>query len=73
MAIEYTNRQVLNTPIDADYIETWLGKLQKVAKSSITQAKSKAKHPPMPYLGAVLALTRIVYFALDALDRLPPP
>ena len=52
---------------------TWLSKLLKAAKSSITLAKSKAKCPPMPYLGAVLALTRLVYYALDALDSLPPP
>ena len=73
VAIEYTNRQVLNTPLDMDYIGSWLRKLLKAAKSSITLAKSKAKRPPMPYLGAILALTKIVYYALDALDMLPPP
>lgn len=50
-----------------------MGKLQKATKSNITQAKSKAKQPPMPYLEEVFALMRIVYYALDALEMLPPP
>ncbi|KAI5079969.1 hypothetical protein GOP47_0005448 [Adiantum capillus-veneris] len=73
VAIEFTNRQVHNTPLNVEYIGTWLENIQKVEKSSITQAKSKAKLPLMPYLGAMLALTRIVYCALDRMDLLPPP
>lgn len=73
VAIEYTNRQMLNTPLNTDYVGMWIWNLHRAAKSNITLAKTKAKCPQRPYLGAVLALTRIVYCALDCLDRLPPP
>ena len=73
VVIEFTNRQVLNTPINVDYVSMWLWNLKRAAKSNITLAKTTAKRPPKPYLGAVLALTRIVYYALNCMDELPRP
>ena len=49
------------------------GILKRAAKSNITLAKTTAKRPPKPYLGAVLALTRIIYYALDCINDLPRP
>lgn len=74
ITIEYTLRQVNHTPINKDYVASWLQKVQKVAKSNITLARSIAKCPPNPYLGVVLFFTHIAYCALvDALDQLPAP
>ena len=73
VAIEFTNRQVLNTPINFDYVSMWLWNLKRAAKSNIKMAKTTAKRPSKPYLGAVLALTRIVYYALDRMGELPRP
>lgn len=73
IAIEYTRRQVNRSPVDFEYTGSWIEKLQKAAKSMITQSKSMAKRQMKPYLGAVLALTRIVYYALGCINELPKP
>lgn len=64
---------MLNTLLNKDYVRSWLSKIQRAKKSNITMVKRKAKHPPKPYLGVVLILLKIVYYALDKLDELPPP
>ena len=73
VAIEFTNRHMLHTPLNFDYVSMWLWNLKRAAKSNITLAKTTAKRPPKPYLGAVLALTRIIYYALDRINDLPRP
>ena len=49
IAIEYTNRFVLNADLRKDFMGALLQKLQRASASIITQAKSKAKRPPRPY------------------------
>ena len=50
VAVEYTLKQVQNLALKKDYAGTFLQKLAKDCKSSITQGKSKAIAKKRPYL-----------------------
>lgn len=73
MAIEYTRRHLNLTDMDFEYTGSYIEKLQTAAKSNITKSRSQAKRRMNPYLGAVLILTRIAYYALGCIEDLPPP
>ena len=72
LATEYSLRDMRGEGIKFDYAHYLLFEFQRGKKSIEASRQSKAKrHMPL-YLGGVLVITRIIYYALNASDELPP-
>ncbi len=73
IATEYSLRDIRGKGVKYDYAHYLLFEFERGKKSIDVARASKAKRPQPIYLGGVLVLTRIVYHAMGALDRLPEP
>ena len=73
LATEYSLRDVRGEGVKYDYAHYLLFEFERGRKSIDVARASKAKRPQPIYLGGVLVLTRIVYYAMGAIDRLPAP
>lgn len=69
LATEYTLREVYGAGVKHDYASYLLYEIKKGRKSFESMRKSKALWKPSLYMEGV---TRIVYFAMNKIDELPP-
>ena len=72
LAIEYTLREVYGAGVKHDYASYLLYEIKKGRKSLEKMASSKALRKRPLYMGVVLVITRIVYYAMNRIDELPP-
>ena len=73
IAIEYSLRDMHGEGVKYDYARYLIYEFHRGKKSIYNARNSKAIRPHLMYLGGVLVLTRIVYFAMGKLALLPPP
>ena len=67
IAVEYSLRDFRREGVKLDFSKFFLSELQRGRKSIVKAKRSMAKRPHPLYLGGVLVITRIVYFALNSL------
>ena len=73
IATEYSLRDLQGTGVKYGYAQYLLFEFERGKKSIEVARNSTAKRPHPIYLGGVLVLTRIIYFVMGAMNRLPPP
>ena len=73
IAIEYSLRDMHGESVKYNYARYLIYELHRGKKSIDNAQNSKVVRPHPIYLGGVLVLTRIVYFAMGKIDLLTPP
>ena len=73
IATEYSLRDILEEGVKYDYARYLIYKFHRGKKSIEHTRNSKSVRPNPMYLGGVLVLIQIVYFAMGNLAQLPPP
>lgn len=73
IAFHLTQSFLRQDMVEVDYSDHILRGLHRIQEGSRLSGKSKAKKNLPLALGAPLILTRIVYYALGAINHLPPP
>ena len=73
IATKYSLRDMHGERVKYDYAHYLIFEIHKGKRSLEHTCNSKAMRPQPMYLGGVLVLTQIVYFAMGELAQLPPP
>ena len=71
IAVEYSLRDYRGEGVKLDFSKFFLSELQRGTKSIREAKRSMAKRPHPIYLGGVLVLTRIIYYAMNVMNELP--
>ena len=73
IATEYSLRDMHGEGVKYDYARYLIFEFHKGRKSIESARKSKVVRPHPIYLGGVLVLTRIIYYAMNTMHLLPAP
>ena len=73
IAAKYSLRDIHGEGVKYDYARYLIFEFHRGEKSLESALNSKAVHPHPMYLGGVLVLTRIVYYAMGKINLLPSP